>query len=285
MFKNKKRYYYALFGLFLGTIFLWQEVAKFSSHNLRVYFFDVGQGDGAYIRTPENQDILIDGGPSSAILTRLGEKMPFFDRKIELIILSHPQADHLSGIVDVLNRYQVDKIIWTKATCETGACQEFREKIAAKNVAEEKAVVGDKINFGSINIKFLYPFADMEGKKLKDLNYSTIVAQIFYSNNSFLFTGDISQDIEKQLLNTKIVQRADVLKVAHHGSKYSSSPVFLKSIQPEYAIISIGENSYGHPASQTLQNLESAGAKIFRTDQDGDIECESTGEKINCQKE
>lgn len=284
MLKNKKNYYFALFGLFLATIFLWQEIGKFSDNTLIVYFFNIGQGDAAYIRTPDQEDILVDGGPDAAVLSKLGKVMPFFDRKIELIIVSHPQADHISGLVDVMDRYEVGKILWTKVACDTGVCQEFKEKIAEKNIAQEKVIVGDVISFDNIDIKILYPFYDLEGKELKDLNKSMIMAQIDYENNSFLFTGDAGTDIEKQLLNNKLVQHINVLKVGHHGSRYASSPEFLKTINPQFAIISVGKNSYGHPALQTLQNLKNLRIKTFRTDQDGDIRCEADGKNINCQK-
>ncbi|MEW6407301.1 MAG: MBL fold metallo-hydrolase [Patescibacteria group bacterium] len=284
MFQNKyKNYYFALFGLFLATIFLWQEVGKFSDNNLKVYFFNVGQGDAAYIRTPDQQDILIDGGPDATILSKLGEVMPFFDRKIELIILSHPQADHMSGLIDVIDRYDIGKIIWTKVQCQTGICQEWRRKISEKNISQEKTIAGEVINFGKINIIFFHPNEDFENKKIKDLNASTIVAQLVYQNNSFLFTGDIDQGIEKTL-TANFILKSDVLKVPHHGSKYSSSLIFLKGVDPQYAVIPVGKNSYGHPAPQTLQNLKNSKIKTFRTDQDGDIKCEADGKNINCQK-
>lgn len=284
--KNKKHYYFALFGLFLGTIFLWQEVIRFSDKNLKVYFFDVGQGDAAYIRTPENQDILVDGGPDSTILTKLGKEMPFFDREIELVMLSHPQADHLSGLIDVMNRYKIDRILWTKIKCDTGVCQEFERKINEKKILEEKVVAGNAINLGSIEVRIFHPFSDLEDKYLKDSNESTIVAQIVYGKNSFLFTGDISKEIEDKLLNTKFVLKSDVLKVAHHGSKQSSSLNFLSVINPNYSIISVGaKNSYGHPTPQTLQNLKEINSNFFRTDKDGDIKCESDGQYTKCHKE
>lgn len=284
--KNKNYYYFVLLALFLGTMFLWREVLKFSDKNLEVYFFDVGQGDGVYLRTPENEDILIDGGPDATILTKLGKVMPFFDRKIELIILSHPQADHLSGLVDVIERYEVGKIIWSKVTCSTMICRDFKEKIDEKKIPQEKVKANETANFGSLKIEFLHPFFDMESKKLKDLNDSTIVARISYQNNSLLFTGDAGSNIEEKLLNQRFVKKTNVLKVGHHGSKNSSSLDFLKAVDPDYAIISVGaKNSYGHPAAQTLQSLENLKIDIFRTDQDGDIRCEGDGEKVECKKE
>lgn len=284
MLKNLKNYYFVLFGLFLSTIFLWQEVEKFSDNNLKVYFFNVGQGDAAYIRTPDQQDILIDGGPDATILSKLGEVMPFFDRKIEMIILSHPQADHMSGLIDVIDRYDIGKIIWTKVQCQTGICQEWRRKISEKNISQEKVITGEVINFGKISINFFYPFSDFENKKVKDLNDSTIVAQIVYQNNSFLFTGDIDQDIEKTLV-ANFILKSDVLKVAHHGSRFSSSLIFLAATNPKYAVISVGKNNYGHPAPQTLQNLKNQKINFFRTDQDGDIKCKGDGKKVKCEKE
>lgn len=283
MLTNKKNYYFVLFGLFLGTIFLWQKIVWFSDNNLKVYFFNVGQGDAAYIRTPDQQDILIDGGPDATILTKLGKVMPFFDRKIELIILSHPHADHLAGLIDVIDRYEIGKIIWTKVKCKTHVCQRWQEEILQKNISQEKVKAGEAIDFGKISFNFFYPEQDFEGKEIKDLNDSTIVVQVVYQNNSFLFTGDIDKNIERKISENFFLQ-SDVLKIAHHGSRFSSSLGFLKAVSPQYAVISVGKNTYGHPAIQTLQNLKNQKVEIFRTDRDGDIKCEGDGKNLDCQK-
>jgi competence protein ComEC len=285
MLKNKKHYYFVLFGLFLAAIFLWQEEGKFSNKNLKVYFFNVGQGDAAYIRTPDEQDILIDAGPDATILSKLGKVMPFFDRKIELVILSHPQADHMAGLIDVIDRYEIGKIIWTKVGCQSLVCGEFKEKINQKQIPQEKVRAGETASFGRISINFLHPFYNFENKMIKDLNDSTIVAQIVYKRNSFLFTGDIDQEIEENLVDTDFNLKSDVLKIAHHGSRYSSSFIFLRAVNPQYAVIPVGRNSYGHPTPQTLENLARQKIQTFRTDQDGDIKCEGDGGKVWCQKE
>lgn len=285
LLKNKKHYYFALFGLFLGVVFFWQEAGKFSDHNLKVYFFNVGQGDAAYVRTPDDQDILVDGGPDATVLTKLGKVMPFFDRKIELIILSHPQADHMSGLIDVVNRYEIGKIIWTKVECQTLVCQDWQEKISEKNIPDEKARFGGEMDFGKIYLQFFHPEEDFENKKIENVNESAIVAKVIYGKNSFLFTGDIDSEIEKRMIENNLNLKSDVLKVPHHGSRFSSSLGFLDEVNPKYAVIPVGKNSYGHPTPQTLQNLKSQKIKTFRTDQDGDIKCEGDGERVECEKE
>jgi competence protein ComEC len=291
--KNKKRIYLLIFVLICLNFFAWKEVFYLlQPRSLEVRFLNVGQGDSALIVTPQNHQILVDGGPGSAVLEKLAGKMPFWDRSLDLIILSHPEKDHMQGLIEVLKRYKADYILWTgvkKLDPEYFvwlSVLEQQQKMGAKIII---AQFGQEIRAGGVFIDVLYPFENLVGKELKDTsNDAGVVAKIIYGRNSFLFIGDISIKAENQLINWAgvgdlpafNVLKSDVLKVAHHGSKYSSSEEFLNAVKPEFAIISVGKNSYGHPTTETLSRLQSASSQIFRTDQQGDILFISNGQNL-----
>jgi len=280
------------------NIAAWQLVFDLNSPQLlEVNFFSVGQGDSEFIKTPDNRYILIDGGPSSAVLQKLAGKMPFWNKTIDIVVLTHPEKDHMTGILDILQRYNVKYFLWT------GVVKNDAENIKLANLLQEassstsflaslsgkeptkiiNSVPGQKIHIGSVTLDILYPFENLAGKELKNSgNDASIVVKIIYGNDSFLFTGDISSVAEKQLVNSYKTNslQADVLKVAHHGSKYSTSDLFLEKVEPIFAVIEVGKNSYGHPTPEVLQRLEKFGIKIFITQRDGDIQFVSDGNNI-----
>jgi competence protein ComEC len=248
---------------------------------LEVIFFDIGQGDAIFIETPKKHQILIDGGPGSVILEKLGKSMPFYDRTIDLIILTHPEFDHLSGFNEVLKKYKVENILWTGIIRDTAEFKEWLNLIKDEKAQIKIAKVGQKIIAGGTVIEILYPFENLEGEILKDSNNTSIISKLVFGKNSFLFTGDTYKDVERKLLLNQVKQQldSDVLKVAHHGSKTSTSEEFIKSVSPEIAVISVGKgNKYGHPNQEVLELLEKYGIKILRTDEDGDIKIISDGE-------
>lgn len=250
--------------------------------NLEVDYLDVGQGDSILIKTPFEQNILIDGGPSSKVLSELGKNLAFFDKKIDLVVLTHPHADHVTGLVEVLRRYQVKKILLTGVTDTSPPYVSFLQEIADQKITTEFATGTQDINLGQdLTLKILYPLKSLQGTSMENLNNSSIVLKMIYKNNSFLFTGDADQQVEDDLLASQEDLRAQVLKVAHHGSKYSSSPAFLAAVAPEDAVISVGANNeFGHPNLITLDNLQKIGAKIFRTDELGTIKIISDGTNL-----
>lgn len=282
----QKKYFLFVAGFLLVlNVFVWKEVFVLASSNkLEVDFFNVGQGDSAFIKTPENHQILIDGGPDSAVLEKLSENMPFWDKSIDLIILTHPEADHMQGIFNVFQAYKSDYILWSgvkKSAPEYGAwisALEKQKKMGAKIII---AKMGQEIKAGNVLIDTLFPLENVEGRDMKDSSNDTgVVSKVIFGKNSFLFTGDISNKAEKNIVNYGENILSDVLKVAHHGSKYSTSDLFLGNVKPKIAVISVGKNSYGHPTSETLQRLENFGIKIFRTDINGDIKIVSDGSNI-----
>lgn len=279
--------------IFLGVlvvlnILAWAVVFDLSQQKfLEVNFLDVGQGDAIFIETPTGQQVLIDGGPSSAILEKLGKEIPFWDRNIDLVILSHPEADHLAGLLEVLKKYKVENILWTGIVRDTPEYSEWQKLIKEEGAKIYIAKEGEKILMSNdISMDILYPLQNVEGKELKDSNDTSVIGRLAFGDTSFLFTGDVTQLAEKELISAYscpnscefVTLDSDVLKVAHHGSKTSSLSEFLKEVSPEVAVIPVGKNnSYGHPATETLENLNKYGIKVLRTDERGDIKMISDG--------
>jgi len=231
-----------------------------------VYFLDVGQGDSELIILPGGVEILIDGGLSNGrALTELAKILPFTDRYIDLVVMTHAQLDHFGGLINIMNRYEVGAFLWNGVKGQPLALRDLEEAINGNRVRSIVLKAGDKIKYQSSVIDVLSPGQE----KFKDINESSLVFNLVYKDTNFLFTGDIGRKVEK-LIKDK-TGKIDVLKVAHHGSKYSSSPEFLNIIQPKVAVIEVGENSYGHPTEETLEKLEQIGASIFRTDEHGTI--------------
>lgn len=280
-----KKFILRMAGLAAAVLILFG-VAFFESFEeskaLEVNFFDVGQGDAILIKTPDHQRILIDGGPSSAVVNKLGENLPFYDKKIDLIILTHPHADHLDGLIEVLKRYEVKKILSTGATHTTPDYLAWLEEIKKQNVPMEIAAAGQTIDFGGgVKIEIFYPKENLAGKSAENLNNTSIVAKLIFGQTSFLFTGDAETEAEDELIGGGTDLKADVLKVAHHGSKNATSQNFLEKVQPKFAVISVGaDNQFGHPNAMTMKRLENIGAEIFRTDEDGDVKMVSDGIKV-----
>jgi competence protein ComEC len=284
-----KRKYVLLFVgfLFAINVFFWKEVFVLAqSNNLEVYFLNVGQGDSAFIKTTENHQIIIDGGPTSVALEKIAKIIPFWDKTIDLVILTHPEKDHMQGLMDILKRYKADYILVSGVLKDSEDYKEWqkileRQKDKGTNVISVKA--GDRVILGNALIKILYPLQDFsEVKTNKSTNESCVVSGLFFGKNSFLFTGDISAKNEAEIIGvSRTAITADVLKVAHHGSKYSTSEKFLENFAPRLAVISVGKNSYGHPTQETLQRLEKFGIQILRTDEDGDIKFASDGTNVN----
>ncbi|MDP2709278.1 MAG: ComEC/Rec2 family competence protein [bacterium] len=249
---------------------------------LEVDFLDVGQGDAILIKAPGGQNILIDGGPDKSAVRRLGENLPWWDRRIDLMILTHPHDDHVTGLIDVLKRYRVKKIIYTGASHNA---PNYLAWLAAARAKKVPMIIADKrqtidLGQGAI-IKIIYPGFSLLNKTLPDLNDSSIVIKLIYGHNSFLLTGDAGEAVERELMAGGADLSADVLKVGHHGSQYSSGQAFLARVGPGLAVIQAGrDNSFGHPSGRIIKRLERAGAAIFRTDLNGTIKIISDGINI-----
>lgn len=282
---KKKVVLFLIAILFLLNIFAWQKVFDLAkNNNLKVNFLDVGQGDTIFIETPQLHQILIDGGPGSAVLEKLQKFMPFYDRTIDVVILTHPDKDHMEGLLEVLKRYKIDYILWTGIKRSGSLYQEWLSVLAKSEKQKTKIItakLGHEIKAGNVIIDTLHPFEDLIDKEFTNNDNDTgIVSRLIFGKNTFLFTADISSKAEEELISKGINLKSDVLKVAHHGSKYSSSNEFLENVMPKIAVISVGKNSYGHPTPETLQRLENFGIHILRTDESGDIKIISDGNNL-----
>lgn len=276
--KNLKYYFLGL--LLLITFFVWYAVFAESGGGLTVVFLDVGQGDAIFIQAPNGNQILIDGGPNNAALRELSKIMPFYDRSIDMIIETHPDSDHINGLVKVLRRYNVGLIMKPGVESDNSAYQEIKKIIQEKNIKDVFARRGMKINLGEdVYLDILFPDRDVSGL---ETNTASITAKLVYGNNCFLFTGDSPKAIEQYLVSIdKESLECDVLKMAHHGSKTSTSESFLGYVNPEYAIISVGkDNKYGHPNQEILDLLKQFKVSVFRTDESGAIKIKSDGENL-----
>ncbi|NCO15352.1 hypothetical protein COW77_01790 [Candidatus Wolfebacteria bacterium CG18_big_fil_WC_8_21_14_2_50_39_7] len=253
-----------VFDFFIWGLILFEPVNK----NLQVYFLDVGQGDSELVILPNGPKVLIDGGPNNKVINELASVLRPTDRYIDLILLSHPQTDHFTGLIDVLKRYQVGVFIFNGRSGTVDSWSKLIKVIKENKIPAVVLAAGDKIHYLNSQFNFLLP--DKNFIESTDLNETTLVSLLQSQNSKILFTGDIDAKIEDYLIR-KYDLDIDVLKVSHHGSKFSSGEKFLSNISPKIAVIEVGKNSYGHPTKEVLKNLASVGAQIFRTDKDGTI--------------
>lgn len=292
--QNKKFVFGILTALFFLNFFAWLAVFNLKPPPyLEINFFNVGQGDAIFIETPQKHQILIDAGPDSKILEKLAEKMPSWDRTIDLIILTHPETDHMTGFIEVLKKYKVENILWTGLLRNTAEFKEWQRLINEEKEKEGAQIKiarqGLKIVFPGKDsdekygycIEILYPWENLEDEFIKDANSSSVVTRLIFKDTSFLFTGDIYKSDERKILEAGNNIDSDVLKVSHHGSKSSTDEEFIEKVSPEIAVISAGKNNqYGHPHQEVLETLNKYGIDILRTDLLGDIEIISDGKNL-----
>ena len=271
--KQNKKFILIFYTLLVACLALLGFILYFESQNsaLRFYVFDVGQGDSMLIRTPYRQNILIDGGPDNTVVYKLGEYLPFYNRQIDLMILTHPHADHVVGLVEVLRRYEVKNVFFTGVDYNEPSYLVFLDLIKKKNLNFRIIDRVQRISLGEeAELVILYPDKDLSDKEIKNLNNTSIVAKLIYRDNSIMLTGDYED--EEALVGKGFDLSADILKVGHHGSDTANDRKFLKAVDPDQAIISCGQdNKFGHPHEQTIKNFEDLEAEILRTDQQGDI--------------
>ena len=251
-------------------------------NQLEIDFLDVGQGDAILIKTPAGQNILVDGGPDKTVIKRLSQNLPWWDKRIDLMVLTHPHDDHVTGLNDVLKRYQVKKVLYTGATHNAPNYLVWLRLVRDKKVPLTIIDKEQTIDLGQgVRLEILYPNQSLAGQTLADLNQSSIVARLAYGRNKFLLTGDAGEEAEKKLIDSGADLKADVLKVGHHGSEYSTTLGFLEKIKPALAVIEVGrDNQFGHPNLRIIKRLERGGARIYRTDENGTIHLISDGKKI-----
>ncbi len=253
-------------------------------NNLHISFLDVGQGDSILIQKG-NQQILVDGGPSpQSIALALGNKMPFWDRTIDLVILTHPSADHVTGLVEVLNRYNVKQVLYPNLDFKSDIYDEWLNLLSEKDIKCKIACAGQRIDFGNgVIIDLLNPQTPHLVDTESDIDNNAVVIHIITGKISFLLTADLMWEGELELIMERADLKSTVLKVGHHGSATSTSTEFLSVVNPQVAVISVGaDNTYGHPTVEVLDRLEQQTGEdnIYRTDENGTIEFITDGKKL-----
>ncbi len=232
--------------------------------DLSIYFLSVGQGDAIFIQAPNGVQILIDGGPNSAVLRELTKIMPIYDRHIDVVMMTHPDADHVGGLNDVLNRYKVDMVFEPGVFASTTAYTSFRKKTKTKLARR-----GDRIYLSDdIYLDILFPDRDTDGW---ETNTASIISRLVYKDSSVLLTGDAPAKIEKFLVKYDDLE-SDILKLGHHGSNTSSAEEFIAEVNPEYAIVSSGkDNRYKHPHPAVIERVSKCVKNILNTAEVGTI--------------
>ena len=245
---------------------------------LTVSYIDVGQSDSILIQTPGGKNVLIDAGnneDANTIVTYLKGKNI---SRLDCVIATHSHEDHIGSMDAVINTFDIGSVVMPKETSNTQTFRDFMTAIANKGLKPIEAKAGVKLDFGSeLYAELLAP----NSSGYEDINDYSAVLRLVYGKNTFLFTGDAEAKSESEMLHFGKQLKADVYKCSHHGSSSSSTAAFLKLVDPEYAVISVGKgNTYGHPTQATLDRLSSIGATIYRTDESGTIVCESDGTNI-----
>jgi competence protein ComEC len=250
---------------------------------LHISFLDVGEGDAILIQKG-SQQVLVDSGPSPQELTLgLGDKMPFWDRTIELVILTHPHADHLAGLVAVLERYQVEQVFYPDLKYDSPIYEEWLSLIEKKGIKSTIAQAGQEINLGDgVIIQVLNPPKPLLTGTESDIDNNSLVLRLSLDRLSLLLTADIGWETEFELISRRTNLASTVLKVAHHGSETSTTPEFLAAVNPCLAVISVGDNPFGHPGDEVVKRLEQrlGSENILRTDEEGTIELITDGQRL-----
>jgi len=257
-------------------------VSEKRGDELRVSFLNIGQGDSSLIQTMDGKNILIDGGPDDSVIFELSKELSWFDRTIDLMILTHPHADHISGLTEVIERYDVRKILYTGVPHSSPTYIHWLKLVQEKKIPITIISKSQTIELTEdCFIEILYPISSLLNLDVSNLNNTSVVLKLVHGETKFLFTGDIESETESELLRSGIDLSADVLKVAHHGSDTSTSLEFLKAVRPEFAVMQVGEdNKFNHPSIRILKRLERMNVEIFRNDIDGTVRFKSDGKNI-----
>jgi competence protein ComEC len=252
-----------------------------ATKNMYVHFINVGQGDSIYIKAPNGEDILIDGGnkDGSDVVAYLKKQKV---KDIEFMIATHPDADHIGGLDEVLKAFPVKNVYAPKVSHTSQAYKDFLTAVKNKKLTIKTAQANVTLPIKGVTAKFVGP---VKTYSKSDTNDWSAVLRLAYGKNAFLFTGDAEFKAESDMIKAKQPLKADVLKVGHHGAKTSTSTAFLNAVKPKYAVISVGKNSYGHPTKEVLNRLKVAKVTVYRTDQKGTIVFTSNGSTLSVKTE
>lgn len=276
--KNLK--FYLIVGLLAIDIFIWSVIFAQERDALTLAFLDVGQGDAIFIEAPNGNQVLIDGGANKSVLRQLSKVMPFYDRSIDVVIATHPDKDHIGGLPDVLQKYQVGFLLDSGNASDNATYKEMLRLTEANGIKQVEAKRGMAIVLDKdVFLNILFPDRDVSGV---ESNTASVVARLVYGDTEFMLTGDSPKMIEEYLVMLDGENlKSDVLKVGHHGSKTSSSASFIGYVAPKYSVISAGRNNkYGHPHTDVVNILKQFGSAILSTQDRGTIVFESDGENV-----
>jgi competence protein ComEC len=266
--------------LAIVVMLVWLAGRGLPDGKLHVYFFDVGQGDAIFVRTPGGQKILVDGGPSpTALEEELAGVMPFWDRSLDLVVLTHPDQDHQAGLIPVLERYEVARALANPVAETEAAALPWREHVARSGAASLTGKRGLRLSDDGVTLTVLNPGDQPFVGTASDDNNNSLVMRLEYGATAFLLTGDAEQEAEGSMLSAGVPLHADVLKVAHHGSRLSTSAAFVAAVSPGLAVIQVGaDNRFGHPHPDVIARL--GNMQVLRTDRAGRIEVVSDGRQL-----
>lgn len=267
------------FEIIFGAFLTWREIIHLPDGRMHAVFFNIGQGDSTLMTTPRGKHILIDGGPDKTALYKLGEYFGPGEKVIDAVILSHPHSDHLTGILEVFKRYTVKKIFLPKSTIDTPEYSKLLEFLASKS--SDVYFVDSKFTYDidGMKLNFLHP----EGSASeKNINNQSVLVLAAYGKNRILFTGDLEKEGQDKNLEEDVA--SDILKAPHQGSSDSLNEAFLKKASPKFAVISVGENNYGHPSLRVIKSYERQGIATLITQERGDIHFSGDGEVFEFHK-
>lgn len=269
MFRSSRKYYLWIFAFFLllSDIFLINLDWQSSHRGLTFAMLDVGQGDALFIESPTGAQVMFDGGPARSVLGSLARVMSPFDKSIDALVITNPDADHIGGFLDVLKNYKVGYVFEPGTLTDSKIYQNLREEMKKQKISHNLLKKGMKLDIGGGSaIDVLFPDRDVSSWTTND---GSVVARLSYGSVSIMLAGDSTMKTEKIILeeNSEARLKSDILKVGHHGSRTSTSAAFVRAVSPAYALISDGkDNKYGHPHKETLDTLARFGVKVLRTD-------------------
>lgn len=272
------------------ALLVWSQVFYSSSGNnsdITINFLDVGQGDAILISLPGDEQILVDGGPGDAVLSQISGLMSPFDRKIEHIVLTHPHADHVAGLVKIIDRYEVGEVLENSISYDSAIYAQWKDTIKSKNIPDREVRQGDVFEWGGGRFEILAPVSSSSSVSGEtNVNNASVVARFVYKNSQVMLTGDAEKEVLSSLCKLESSSlNSDVLKASHHGSENGFTDCFVSAVDPDVVVISVGrDNKYGHPHAKALEVYGKYVYEILRTDEEGTITCELDGEGVECGK-
>ncbi len=281
--KLNLKYWSLLYSLlFLFVFFFFAEYKKVYSQFLEIHYLDVGQGDASLIITPENQKILIDTGPVGNLNQKFKKYLSFFDKEIDLFILTHPDSDHIGDVFNLLKSFQIKKIALPQNFQNKTNFNLLLKEINRKNIPVLFVKQNNDLQIGQNTfIDFIYPFSNSSIQEQNEFKNSSLVFKIQYGHVSFFFSGDAEKKQEKLIVLSNFNLKSNVYQAGHHGSKSSSNQFFIQNIQPQKTVISSSkDNPFGHPHEEIILRLKKLKSEIYQTSKEGDLSFYTNGKNI-----